>query len=576
MFNNIFNKAINKVLDVITTQPAKTNEQQAQAQVGKKKVYGSEWNLHRAFNHYFSTRILKPGEQTAVDALKQYEGKLLPAKYIDKFRYAKGTNEVGFINGLDVSSGSATVMDWLTLTMHSLLVAPSGAGKTFGFITPLALSAATVPDMSCFVVDVKGDDFYDRLGVQAKMFVEKLGGRFFYFQPDDLNNPRRPSLRWNFMHEIRASSDADLVAQILVMSSSVAAGGGSSAFFVGASQNVLSGIIQCVKAVKGLKAVPFDIYNFVADEDFRKDMIASLPTKVSPTDKNIIMQNLKELIKPSGKFSLDPTLLIILKFLESEHIRDATSASDFTLADIHTKKGFLILGKPKKNLDPAASNVIISIMSMLLVRQLSQREDSATPQLLLILDEFVQIPGFSKDPDPADPSKRPGISIVLETLRSKNVCAILATQDIDQITAASDKVKSAILGNTLSKFIMSGVSPATAETFQEIFSDFRRTYVSQTLSNTESKGTSFSLSNMTPSLSNTGGISAGTSRQEKLEMLFDLSDLQQIPDRTLLSFHGKESFYRPFLVSTAQRKFEVSDAQAIVQMVNKMSNKTGK
>jgi len=573
MFNNVFNKVVNKVLDVITTQPAKATEQQSTAQVGKKKIYGPEWNLHRAFNHYFSTRILKPAEQTAIDALRQYEGKLLPPKFIDKFRYVKGVNEVGFINGIDVSTGAASVMDWLTLTMHSLLIAPSGAGKTFGFISPLCLSAATVPDMSAFVVDVKGDDFADRLGVQAKMFVEQLGGKYYYFQPDDIGNPRRPSLRWNFMSEIKESSDADLIAQILVMSSNVAAGGGSSAFFVGASQNVLSGVIQCLKAVRGDKCVPWDIYKFIANENFQKDMIGALPSKVDENKFDIITQNLQELIKPSGKFSLKPTLLIILKFLESEYITKATAASDFCLADIHKKKGFLIMGKPKKNLNPQSANIIVSIMSMLLVRQLSQREDNATPQMLLVLDEFPQIPGFSKDPDEKDPSKRPGISIVLETLRSKNVCAILAAQDIDQISSASEKVKSAVLGNTLSKFIMSGISPATAECFQEIFSDFRRTYVSQTLSNTESKGTSFSLSNMTPSLSNTGGISAGTSRQEKLEMLFDLSDLQQIPDRTLLSFHGKESFYRPFLVSTAQRKFEVSDAQAIVNMVNKMSNK---
>ncbi|MCP1200609.1 type IV secretion system ATPase VirD4 [Notoacmeibacter sp. MSK16QG-6] len=261
---------------------------------------------------------------------------------------------------------------------HSLVVAPTRAGKGVGVVIPTLLTF----DGSVLALDVKGELF--ELTSRAR---KKRGDRIFKFSPmdpDGLTHCYNPVLDIVRVPPERRFSEARRLANNLI----AAKGKGSEGFIDGARDLFVAGVLACIErgnptigAVYDLYAQPGEKYKLFAQlaEESNIAEVTRIFDNMAGNDTKIITSYTSVLGDGGLNLWADPL------------IKNATSRSDFSIYDLRRDPTSIYLCVSPNDLEVIAPLVRLFFQQIVSILQRTMPGDDEVFEVLFLLDEFKHL-----------------------------------------------------------------------------------------------------------------------------------------------------------------------------------------
>ena len=350
------------------------------------------------------------------------------------------------------------------LFKHTLLIGPTGSGKTYGIIIP-AMESLTRKSFRVIANDVKGDmlqlfkEYKNEREIQTKI-------RLNIWNPfDKSQHLSAANVRWNPLEEINnIYSDTNIIESIVhAIIGSDDSEGPNHRYFILQDKNIFRGMIKLVKTFNN-KASLYDIYELLCNQN-----------KLNSLLQNFSIPELDSLVhllphEFSQKVSGLTNKLAIFSRLE---VRHAMSVSTHTLNQFINNDGLLILHTPLQEGDEAFKLSSL-FFSLLRVKIYELGKNRSIPQYWII-DEASRV------------APRLGLENDLAVLRPYKVGIFLAIQSISQLGNNYHLYSS----NCQTKLILPGVDDKTAEYFSKCLG-MRQT---QIISRTDNGNNKYSFQN---------------------------------------------------------------------------------
>lgn len=326
---------------------------------------------------------------------------------------------------------------------HCLLVAPTGAGKTVGFVIPNLLTYLG----SAVVLDVKGECFE-----KTARFREKMGHSVYRFGPRDFDIP---SHRFNPLHRIsklrnpaQRMAEIDKLATLFLQAES-----SQAASFLPNSKDVF---IACA-------ILAFEQGSFTLGHIYKLAYGGELDNKnkFKRYARQVQDQSAKLLFQKLGNTAKD-TLSAYLSILSSSgfspwanpHTCAVTAESDFDFRTFRVKPQTVYFTVPYDDLRTISPLVRMFFSEVIASLQASEPGEDEPFPVMILLDEFQRI------------GKMPIIVDSLSLLRAYGGNVAIVTQsipDIDRVYGIDDR--KAIQANSGIKLYL---TPSEEDTIGEL------------------------------------------------------------------------------------------------------------
>lgn len=261
---------------------------------------------------------------------------------------------------------------------HSLVVAPTRAGKGVGIVVPTLLTF----NGSVLALDVKGELF--ELSSRAR---RAKGDRIFKFAP--LDKERRthcynPVLDIVAMPPERRFTEARRMAHNLI----AAKGKGSEGFIDGARDLFVAGVLACIErgnptigAVYDLFAAPGEKYKLFAQlaEESNIPEVTRIFDNMAGNDTKIITSYTSVLGDGGLNLWADPM------------VKSATSRSDFSIYDLRRDPTSVYLCVSPNDLEVVAPLVRLFFQQVVSILQREMPNKNEIFEVLFLLDEFKHL-----------------------------------------------------------------------------------------------------------------------------------------------------------------------------------------
>ncbi len=317
---------------------------------------------------------------------------------------------------------------------HSILIAPTGSGKTYGVIVP-AIHSLLQNNFSVIANDVKGDmlqhlkDYKNQLSTPSSSCV-------FSFNPFDANS----SQSWNPLDEIKDVNDDSLINSIVnAIIGNDDSQGAQNIHFVERDKRWLSSLVKLMKIKKTAPSLN-DIYEIICNQNELINLSQAAP--------KAIKQNLIDLINMNN-INMIAGLSNKLRIFNDRNVKNAMTFSSFNIDYIINNPVLLIIGNPLSEGEEAFK--ITSILYAVLRNKILKHGPLQIPSCWM-MDEAGQI------------AKRLNLKNDLATIRSYNVGIFLSIQQLSQFGENDYKN---YLANCSNKIILEGVDYNTAEYFEK-------------------------------------------------------------------------------------------------------------
>jgi type IV secretion system protein VirD4 len=297
-------------------------------------------------------------------------GELSKAGFLRAFRrikgpiYGKTTGPAGL--GRYLCSGDHA---------HSLIVAPTRAGKGVGIVVPTLL---TFPG-SVLALDVKGELF--ALTSRARKAAGHTIYKFSPFDPKGRTHSFNPLLDIIAMPVVRRFSEARRLAANLI----VAKGEGAEGFIAGARDLFVAGILACIERETPTIGAVYDLF---AQPGEKFDLFARLARETNIPEAQRIFDN---------NAALDPKILTSytsvlgdggLNLWADPLVRAATDKSDFSIFDLRRRPSTIYLCVSPNDLEVLAPLMRLLFQQVVSILQRSLPKRNERHEVLFLLDEF--------------------------------------------------------------------------------------------------------------------------------------------------------------------------------------------
>ncbi|WP_429941344.1 type IV secretion system ATPase VirD4 (plasmid) [Agrobacterium vitis] len=261
---------------------------------------------------------------------------------------------------------------------HSLVVAPTRAGKGVGIVVPTLLSF----NGSVLALDVKGELF--ELTSRAR---KAKGDRIYKFSPLDKNgrtNCYNPVLDIVAMPPERRFTETRRLAHNLI----AAKGKGSEGFIDGARDLFVGGVLACIErgnptigAVYDLFASPGEKYKLFAQlaEESKIPEVTRIFDNMAGNDTKIITSYTSVLGDGGLNLWADPM------------VKNATSRSDFSIYDLRRDPTSIFLCVSPNDLEVIAPLVRLFFQQTVSILQREMPKKDELFEVLFLLDEFKHL-----------------------------------------------------------------------------------------------------------------------------------------------------------------------------------------
>jgi len=263
-------------------------------------------------------------------------------------------------------------------TPHSLIAAPTGSGKGVGVVIPTLL---TYPG-SVICLDVKGENF--RATARRR---RAMGDRVFKFSPyDDAGRTHRfnPLDFVSLAPEGRRFTEARRLAASLIVARSQSAEG----FLEGAREIFAA---ACVHAIERDEPTIGAVYDLLSQHGEAREALAAMAeATASPEARSVF----NRMAATDGRV-LSSYLSVLsdggLSIWADGAVRDATSASDFSVHDMRRKPASVFIVVSPNDLAPLAPLVRLIFQQSIATLQRAEPGPDETFPVLFLLDEFASL-----------------------------------------------------------------------------------------------------------------------------------------------------------------------------------------
>lgn len=261
---------------------------------------------------------------------------------------------------------------------HSLVVAPTRAGKGVGVVIPTLLTFKG----SLIALDVKGELF--ELTSRARKARGHKIYKFAPFDKDSLSHSYNPVLDILAMPAIRRFSETRRLAVNLI----AAKGKGSEGFIEGARDLFVAGVLACIErgtptigAVYDLFSQPGEKYKLFARlaEETKIPEVQRIFDNMAANDSKILTSYTSVLGDGGLNLWADPL------------IRAATSRSDFSVYDLRRAPSTVYICVSPNDLEVIAPLVRLFFQQVVSILQRSMPGKDEKCEVLFLLDEFKHL-----------------------------------------------------------------------------------------------------------------------------------------------------------------------------------------
>ena len=262
--------------------------------------------------------------------------------------------------------------------IHSLVVAPTGAGKGVGVVIPTLLTYTG----STVVLDVKGEN-YEKTARRR----QQLGDNVFRFAPYAKD---RRSHRYNPFDELAAAPERRRYSEALRLANSLveARGRGTESWFEGAREIFAA---TAVVALEHKAPTIAAVYDLLTQPGSPADLLAGLAEATASGEARSIFNRFGGL--PEKVLGSYMSVLFDggLRLWADPDVRDATAASDFEITRLRSDPGSVFICVSQKDLSVLAPLIRLMFQQMFTLLQETDRTEADTFDVLFLLDEFASL-----------------------------------------------------------------------------------------------------------------------------------------------------------------------------------------
>lgn len=362
---------------------------------------------------------------------------------LDYFKRAQGTrygsSKFGYNhamlsrynNGLVINGNDARMKDQDSFK-HTLLVAPTGSGKTTSYILPNTL----ILDSSLIISDVKGEIFSNCNG--------RLKAKGYDIQVLDLSDVSK-SLRFNPLLRLKTDQDIKGFAEMLFDISNN--GAKTEGIWKQGACSLMAMIISCLKNAPEEHCNMANLIHVIESMNFESGCkeLEEFIVKYRPDAETVVrfdrFRRQRESIS-SGQWS---SALACLSAFDTNAMRQLTATDDFDFQSLRKRKTALFLRLPVSRSESYAPFLTV-FYAQLFDHLLNTSVEDSDQSIYCLLDEFGNLKAI------------PGFDEVCSLIRSKRVSLSLVVQNIKQISNAYGSEKATtILANCASTIAFSGI-----------------------------------------------------------------------------------------------------------------------
>lgn len=354
---------------------------------------------------------------------------------------------------------------------HSLVVAPTRAGKGVGIVIPSLLTF----NGSVLALDVKGELF--ELTSRAR---KTKGDRVFKFSPlnkDGRTHCYNPVLDIVAMPPERRFTEARRMAHNLI----AAKGKGSEGFIDGARDLFVAGILACIErgnptigAVYDLFASPGEKYKLFAQlaEESRIPEVTRIFDNMAGNDTKIITSYTSVLADGGLNLWADPV------------VKNATSRSDFSIYDLRRDPTSIFLCVSPNDLEVISPLVRLFFQQVVSVLQREMPQKDEIFEVLFLLDEFKHL------------GKLEAIETAVTTIAGYKGRFMFIIQSLSALTSAYEQAgKENFLSNTGVQVFMATADDETPQYISKAIGEYTFTNRARSYSQKEWWSTNITASN---------------------------------------------------------------------------------
>ncbi len=262
--------------------------------------------------------------------------------------------------------------------VHSLVAAPTGAGKGVGIVIPTLLTYVG----STVVLDVKGEN-YEKTARRRS----QLGDRVFRFSPYARD---RRSHRYNPFDEVAAAPARRRFSEALRLANSLieAKGKGTESWVDGAREIFAA---TCVVAHERGRPTIAAVYDLLTAPGTPGELLTALAAETKSGEARSIFNRFGG--QPDKVLGSYISVMFDggLRLWADPDVRDATAATDFRITDLRSDPGSLYICVGQKDLAVLSPLIRLMFQQMFMLLQETERTKQDKFDVLFLLDEFASL-----------------------------------------------------------------------------------------------------------------------------------------------------------------------------------------
>jgi type IV secretion system protein VirD4 len=262
--------------------------------------------------------------------------------------------------------------------VHSLVAAPTGAGKGVGIVIPTLL---TYPG-STVVLDVKGENYEKTAGRR-----EQLGDRVFKFAPYAKD---RRSHRYNPFDEVATTPERRRFSEALRLANSLveAKGKGTESWVDGAREIfAATAVVALERGTPTIAAV----YDMLSAAGTPGELLEKIAAETASSEARSVFNRFAG--QPEKVLGSYMSVLFDggLRLWADPDVRDATAATDFWITDFRSDPASVFLCVSQKDLGVLSPLIRLMFQQMFTLLQETDRTEEDRFDVLFLLDEFASL-----------------------------------------------------------------------------------------------------------------------------------------------------------------------------------------
>ncbi len=307
--------------------------------------------------------------------------------------------------------------------VHSLIAAPTGAGKGVGVVIPTLL---TYPG-SVVVLDVKGENY-----AETARRRHRMKDRVFKFSPSAEDGK---SHRYNPLDIVAATPERRRFGAALDVANALLVPRHGIESWIGGSREILAAaIITAIEHGRGTMAAVYDLMSIPAERT--NELLGKLAAMTTSGEAKSVFARYAGMDQKAVTSYLSILQEGGLRIWADADVRDATAATEFEITSFRSDPAALYLCVTQTDIEKLAPLLRLILQQMFTLLQETRRGPRDRFDVLFVLDEFASLGRMDE------------LSRAITTLRASGTHLMLIVQSLANLSGPYGKEGAAnFMGN---------------------------------------------------------------------------------------------------------------------------------